>query len=109
MAIRECAEDAPTRVSNGAGRYPTAGGAAGSSRGVDRARGRGLGAGLLADAISRTAQLGTEIGCWGVLVHAETPLARDFYLHLITEFEPSPTDALHLVLLMKDILRNLRD
>ena len=71
--------------------------------------GRGLGAGLLADAISRTAQLGTEIGCWGVLVHAETPLARDFYLHLITEFEPSPTDALHLVLLMKDILRNLRD
>ena len=71
--------------------------------------GRGLGAGLLADAISRTAQLGTEIGCRGLLVHAETPQARDFYLHLIPEFESSPTDDLHLVLLMKDILRTLRD
>jgi hypothetical protein len=59
--------------------------------------------------ISRTAQLGTEIGCRDLLVHAETPQARDFYLHLIPEFEPSPTDALHLVLLMKDILRTLRD
>ncbi len=39
VAIRECAEDAPTRVSNGAGRYPTVGGAAGSSRDVERARG----------------------------------------------------------------------
>jgi GNAT superfamily N-acetyltransferase len=71
--------------------------------------GRGLGAGLLADAISRAAQLGTEIGCRGLLVHAETPQARDFYLYLIPEFEPSPTDALHLVLLMKDILRTLHD
>ncbi len=33
--------------------------------------------------------------------------ARAFYLHLIPEFEPSPTDLLHLVLLMKDILRTL--
>ncbi len=45
----------------------------------------------------------------GLAVHAETPQARDFHLHLIPEFEPSPTDALHLVLLMKDILRTLRD
>lgn len=45
----------------------------------------------------------------GLLVHAETPQARDFYLHLIPEFEPSPTDAIHLVLLMKDILRTLRE
>ena len=67
------------------------------------------GAGLLADAISRTAQLGTDIGCRGLLVHAEPPQARDFYLHLIPELEPSPTDGLHLVLLMKDILRTLRD
>jgi hypothetical protein len=28
--------------------------------------------------------------------------ARDFYLHL-AEFEPSPTDPLHLVLLMTEI------
>ena len=50
----------------------------------------------------------TQITTSGALVHAETPQARDFYLHLIPEFEPSPTDDLHLVLLMKDILRTLR-
>lgn len=33
--------------------------------------------------------------------------ARAFTLHLIPEFEPSTTDPLHLVLLMKDILRTL--
>ena len=44
-----------------------------------------------------------------MLVHAETPEARDFYLHLVPEFEQSPTDELHLVLLMKDILKILRD
>ena len=102
-------EDAPTRVRRGAGRYPQPV-ALLARLGVSiEHEGRGLGAGLLADAISRTAQLGTEIGCRGLLVHAETPQARDFYLHLIPEFEPSPTDDLHLVLLMQDILRTLRD
>ena len=102
-------EDAPTRVRKGAGRYPQPV-ALLARLGVSiEHESRGLGAGLLADAISRTAQLGTEIGCRGLLVHAETPHARDFYFHLVPEFEPSPTDDLHLVLLMKDILRTLRD
>lgn len=101
-------EAAPARVRQGAGRYPQPV-ALLARLGVDREHeGRGLGAGLLADAIGRTAQLGVEIGCRGLLVHAETREARDFYLHLIPEFEPSPTDELHLVLLMKDILRTLR-
>ena len=101
-------EDAPTRVRKGAGRYPQPV-ALLARLGVSiEHEGRGLGAGLVADAIGRTAQLGAEIGCRGLLVHAETPQARDFYLHLIPEFEPSPTDDLHLVLLMKDILRTLR-
>ena len=69
---------------------------------------RGLGAGLLQDVIARTVAVGQEIGCRGLLVHAETPEASDFYRHLIPEFEPSPTDDLHLVLMMKDILRTLR-
>lgn len=43
----------------------------------------------------------------GVLVHAENESARGFYPHLIPEFEPSPTDPLHLVLLMQDIRRTL--
>jgi hypothetical protein len=102
-------EDAPSRAGKGAGRYPQPV-ALLARLGVSiEHEGRGLGAGLLADAISRTAQLGTEIGCRGLLVHAETTQAGDFYLHLIPEFESSPTDPLHLVLLMKDILRTLRD
>lgn len=100
-------EDAPARVRKGAARYPQPV-ALLARLGVSLDHeGRGLGAGLLTDAVSRTAQLGVEIGCRGLLVHAETGEARDFYLHLIPEFDPSPTDDLHLVLLMKDILKTL--
>lgn len=99
--------EAPARVRKGAGRYPQPFALlARLGVSLDHER-RGLGAGLLADAISRTAQLGVEIGCRGLLVHAETREARDFYLHLIPEFDRSPTDELHLVLLMKDILKSL--
>ena len=70
--------------------------------------GRGLAAGLLQDVFARLAELSERIGCRGLLVHAESRQARDFYLHLIPEFEPSPTDALHLVLLMRHIRSALR-
>lgn len=99
--------DAPQRMREGAGRYPQPV-ALLARLGVDVAHeGRGLGAGLLQDVIARTHALGEEIGCRGLLVHAETPEARDFYLHLVPEFETSPTDQLHLFLLMKDIRRTL--
>lgn len=99
--------DLPPRASKGAGRYPQP--AALLARlGVDASHeGRGLGAGLLQDVIARTHELGDEIGCRGMLVHAEAAEARDFYLHLVPEFESSPTDELHLFLLMKDIRRTL--
>jgi hypothetical protein len=42
-----------------------------------------------------------------LLVHAESQQARDFYLHLVPELEPSPTDDLHLVRLIKDVRRTL--
>lgn len=51
---------------------------------------------------------GTTIGCRGLLVHAESADARDFYRHLVAEFQVSPTDELHLVLLVEDIVRTLR-
>lgn len=102
-------EDAAARIRKGAGRYPQPVALLARLGVAIGHEGQGLGAGLLADVISRTAQLGTGIGCRGLLVHAETPQARDFYLHLIPEFEPSPTGDLHLFVLMKDILRTLRD
>ena len=100
--------DAPARARKGAGHYPQPV-ALLARLGVDVAHeGLGLGAGLLQDVIARTHALGEEIGCRGLLVHAETIEAKDFYLHLVPEFEVSPTDELHLFLLMKDIRRTLR-
>ena len=99
--------DAPARLRKGAGRYPQPV-ALLARLGVDvDHEGHGLGAGLLQDVIARTLELGSEIGCRGLLVHAETPEARAFYEHLVPEFEVSPTDPLHLHLLMKDIRRTL--
>lgn len=100
-------DDAPGRLRKGSGRYPQP--VALLARlgvHVDH-EGRGLGAGLLADAIARLVGLSEDIGCRGLLIHAETNEARDFYLHLIPELLPSPTDDLHLVLLMKDARRTL--
>jgi hypothetical protein len=51
--------------------------------------------------------MSTDIGCRGLLVHAESVEAKKFYLHLVPEFEQSPTDELHLVLLLKDIRKTL--
>jgi GNAT superfamily N-acetyltransferase len=99
---------APERLRRGAGRYPQPV-ALLARLGVDeRHEGKGLGAGLLADAVIRVADLGEQIGCRGLLIHAETDAAREFYRHLLPELQVSPTDPLHLVVLMKDIRRTLR-
>jgi len=101
-------ETAPERLRKGAGRYPQPV-ALLARLGVDTDHERkGLGAGLLQDVFTRLAGLSADIGCRGLLVHAESQNARDFYLHLVPEFEPSPTDELHLLLLIKDIRRTLQ-
>ena len=66
-------------------------------------RGQGLGAGLLKDALRRAASAASEIGARAVLVHAKDDEARAFYQHF--DFDASPTDPLHLFLLMKDLRR----
>lgn len=100
--------DAPARLRRGAGRYPQPV-ALLARLGVDKAHeGHGLGAALVADVVSRLLSIDDRIGCRGLLIHAEGDTARAFYLHLIRELEQSPTDPLHLVLLMKDARRSLR-
>ena len=97
----------PERLRRGAGRYPQPV-ALLARLGVDKSHERqGLGAALLLDVISRIAGLSDAIGCRGLLVHAESEQARGFYEHLIPEFERSPTDPLHLLLLIKDIRHTL--
>lgn len=99
---------APERLRKGAGRYPQPV-ALLARLGVDTAHeGRGLGAALLQDVFVRLLGLSDDIGCRGLLVHSESDETRGFYRHLVPEFESSPTDDLHLVLLMKDIRRTFR-
>ncbi|HEU4655739.1 MAG TPA: GNAT family N-acetyltransferase [Steroidobacteraceae bacterium] len=69
-------------------------------------RGRGFGAALLKDALVRTAAAAETIGARALLVHAKDEEAQAFYRHF--DFEPSPTDPLHLYLIIKDLLRLLR-
>jgi GNAT superfamily N-acetyltransferase len=97
--------DAPARLLTGAGRYPQPV-ALLARLAVHRANeGQGLGAALLRDVITRTLALSDRIGCRGLLVHCESDAAASFYHHLVPEFETSPTDPLHLVLLLKDMRR----
>ena len=75
---------------------------------VDRPHERqGLGRALFKDALVRTLELSQEIGCRGLLVHAEGDDAREFYLHALPGLQPSPTDPLHLIALTKDMRRTL--
>lgn len=99
---------APVRLRKGAGRYPQPAALLARLGVALGHEGRGLGAALLQDVFARLIELAPEIGCRGLLVHAESETARNFYLHLVPEFELSPTDELHLVLLMKDIRRTLQ-
>ena len=76
--------------------------------GVDQdEQGHGLGRALVKDALLRAAEASEIIGARALLIHCENDSARAFYLRLLPEFEPSPTDPLHLFLLMSDLRRTL--
>jgi GNAT superfamily N-acetyltransferase len=67
---------------------------------------RGIGAWLLRDAMTRTLAAADTIGVRGLLVHAIDDEAKAFYLR--HGLQPSPTDPLHLMILLKDISASLR-
>ena len=64
---------------------------------------KGVGPALLKDALLRAASAADTIGARAVLVHAKDDNAKGFYEHF--DFEPSPSDPYHLLLIMKDLLR----
>ena len=66
-------------------------------------QGRGIGPALLKDALLRSAQAADTIGARALIVHAKDDQAKAFYEHF--NFESSPSDPYHLLLLMKDLLR----
>lgn len=78
-----------------------------SRLGVDvKIQEKGLGKHLLRDAILRSVEAAEIIGVRAILVHALHERAAGFYAHY--GFESSPTDPLHMMLLMRDA-RALRD
>lgn len=71
---------------------------------VDRSlQGHGYGRALVADAALRTLQVSNLIGARAMVVHARDAEAAAFYEAL--GFTRSPTDALHLMVLVKDLRR----
>ena len=96
--------DAPARVTKGVPRHPIPVILLTRLAVDEQSQGAGLGRMLLRDALIRIDRAADEIGVRALLVHAKDDKARDFYLRA-AEFEPSPTDPLHLFLLMKDLRR----
>lgn len=62
---------------------------------------QGIGAALLKDATLRTLQAADIAGIRALVVHAKDDVARTFYERF--DFLPSPSDPLHLFMLLKDI------
>ena len=62
---------------------------------------QGVGAALLKDATLRTLQAADIAGIRALVVHAKDNVAKKFYERF--DFLPSPSDALHLFILLKDV------
>lgn len=68
-------------------------------------QGQGLGQAMLRSALEQVKRAADAVGVACLLVHAKDEDAKSFYLR--HGFEPSPTDPLHLILLLKDIPSSL--
>ena len=67
-------------------------------------RGRGIGRALVRDAGMRVIQVAETIGIRGMLVHALSDEAREFYLRV--GFEPSPMDPMMLMVTLGDLVES---
>lgn len=93
--------NAPNRISKGPARYPVPVMLLARLAVHLDWQGRGVGRTLLKDALLRTLQAADIAGIRAILVQAKDESARQWYLRW--NFEPSPTNPLHLFLLLKDI------
>ena len=101
--------DAPSRLTKGVGDHPVPVVIL-TRLGVDlREQGRGVGSALVRDAFFQVAAIADRIGVRALLIHAETPEAAAFHQGIDPGFESSPTDPLHVALLIKDLRRAIRD
>jgi GNAT superfamily N-acetyltransferase len=94
-------EQAPERIRKGLARHPIPLMVLARLAVAVEHQGRGLGAALLKDAIGRTLAASAIAGIRALAVHANDERARGFYAHF--GFRPSPSDPLHLFVLLKDL------
>jgi GNAT superfamily N-acetyltransferase len=96
-------EDAPERLTKGLAHHPVPIMLLARLAVSVSWQGKGVGAGMLKDAMRRTMQAADIAGIRAFAVHAKDEAASAFYQHF--NFVPSPTDPLHLFLLVKDLRR----
>ncbi len=94
-------EHAPGRVLKGLAKHPVPVMILARLAVEQRVQEQGLGRALLKDALLRTVEASEIAGIRALLVHAKDDHAKNWYRQF--DFEPSPTDAYHLFLLLKDI------
>lgn len=93
---------APPRITKGVPRHPVPVTVLTRMAVATKYKRKGLGYLLLTDALKRIDNAADEVGIRALLIHAKNDEARAFYMSY-AEFEHSPTDPLHLFLLMKDL------
>jgi GNAT superfamily N-acetyltransferase len=96
-------EEAPERLTKGLARHPVPIMLLARLAVERRWQGQGVGKSLLKDAMQRTLQAADIAGIRAFAVHAKDEEARNFYQKF--EFVPSPTDSMHLFVLLKDVRR----
>jgi GNAT superfamily N-acetyltransferase len=96
-------EDAPARLTKGLARHPVPIMLLARLATDRRWQGQGIGRALLRDAMQRTLQAADIAGIRALAVHAKDEEARRFYEHF--DFVASPTDPLHLFVLLKEVRR----
>jgi GNAT superfamily N-acetyltransferase len=95
--------DAPQRLTKGLARHPVPLVLL-ARLAVDRRwQNQGVGKALLKDAMLRTLQAADIAGVRALAVHAKDDDARRFCAHF--DFVPSPSDPMHLFVLLKDVRR----
>jgi GNAT superfamily N-acetyltransferase len=96
-------EEAPQRLTKGLARHPVPIMLLARLAVDKRWQGEGVGKALLKDAMLRTLQAADIAGIRAFAVHAKDEDARNFYLKF--DFIPSPSDPMHLFVLLKDVRR----
>ena len=96
-------EDAPERLTKGLAKHPVPIMLLARLATDLQWQGKGVGKALLKDAMQRTLQAAQIAGIRALAVHAKDEEARRFYEHF--DFIPSPTDPMHLFVLLKDVRR----